>query len=322
MKIAARYQETKSEKDLQALKIANEKWMGKANFMKPMRGEGGYLSDLEKGDVEYYNKQGKEVSLKKFNDVVKSGMILLNDDIEELKKQYNNVSYRKPIVSNENQSYGGIKALMVQQGSLTDDFKGTITIEPILNDKGKETGDVRLVAVEKVKNQPVTREATVKKTSLDQTGFKLESVQRKPYDASYGENARKIQLGRATPQDNPNDYLIQNLKPIIGQAEAVGVGKEVKGLLSQYYNGQIDFSIEADQGLYKMVARDNAGNILPGSYPIDQTALDYKDVDYIYDNIEEFQSQAMQVVLQSYMNKAAVNKQLSAQSEDINNLLK
>lgn len=322
MEIAKRYTETKSEKDLQALKIANEKWYGKANFMKPMKGEGGYLSDLEYGDVEYYNKQGKEVSLKRFNDVIQSGMLSLEDEMSELKKQYNLVEYMPPILSKDNQFHRGVKSLMVQQGQITDDYKGSITVKEVFNSEGKPTDEVDLVAVEKVKGEPVERTARVSKEAVAGTGFKLVDIKKEPYDASFGVNARKIQLGKASPQDNPNDYLIQNLKPLLSQAEALGIGSEVKSLVSQYYNGQIDFSIEADQGLYKMVARDASGKVLPGSYPMQQTVFDYSDIEYIYSNAEELQSEAMEKILQDFMGKSAVMKQLSTQKEGVSNLLR
>jgi hypothetical protein len=321
-KASEQYQRTGKKEDKDKMEKILISYNERKNLLKPMKGEGGYLSDLEAHDTEYYNKQGKEVSLNNFVTVVKNAMGTLNNDITEMKKQWGMLSYSTPSITPDNPAYDEIKNLMVQQGQIVSDYKGFIKIDPQIDSKGKETGQVQLTAYEKVKGTPVQRSAVISSDRLRQTGFNLEPISRKPYSAAYGENARKIQLGNATPKNDPNNYIVNNLDGILSQAKSLGVEAGVKNLVTQYYNGQIDFSVEASNGLYNVIARDSKGNILPGSYPIQETELDYRDVEELYNNSDRFTDSAMQNVLNQYMSTAAVQKKLELQEDNVLSRLK
>lgn len=294
-------------------------------FVKPkMVGSDFYLSELTARDTEFYNKKGKEVSLKSFNDVVKDGMVTLDKTVEELDKQFSLVRVQTPIVDERNPSYKSFKALLEQDGKIDSSFKGGITVDREIDPTtGMETGKTTLrVTVKKPKGELESRELTVDNNVVRSTGFILDPIARDPYDAAYGKNAKKINLGAGSPRNNPEDYVVQNLDIILDQAQGLGIDNEVKALIKQYYDNQILFSVEADGGTYNVVARDKSGKQLPGMFQVGSDSFTYDDVTNMYQNSDEIASTAMAQILMQYMDKAAVERKLNTQQEAINNRLR
>ncbi len=263
-------------------------------------GQDYYLSELTAADVEYINTKGKEVSLNTFSKIVEDANVTIDANLGDIKKTFQLPEYQNPIVTPTNPQYETIKAMMVQDGKISDSYKGSIEINPAF-DKVDVNGvtfkeGVELIAREsgKQKGTPyVSSKTTVANLAdIERTGFNLNRPKRPAYDTKYGNNALSIDLGNVRMMESESDAVIENFDQLKLLARQRGLDKELFDKAEKYQKGEFVFSFEPKGATYHQTIRDSKGNLVY-QVPTADAKFDYDDVSNIYNRSADIASKTM-----------------------------
>lgn len=246
-------------------------------------GEDFYLSDITDRDSEYYDKNGKEVSLDSPADLLKNGMTLYSNTLEQVYKEQEMAPSLYAQVFNEGTSgYDNLTSLIGLPSTNKAPIKLTRVWDSESNQPTEEVSWETSIKVDgdwaKISSEDDGRERLTA-TQLGENGIiEYGVVSRVNYNATWGENAPVLDLGNNEYDQNIKEdnslrlnmpFNPQDTKNLFDFSEEVG-GTEFRKKLYQQFdafqNGHYEFKMEAIDGVWQMSMYDGFGNRVYNRY--------------------------------------------------------
>lgn len=245
-----------------------------------------YVSDITSGDTEYYDQNGNEVSLKSPSEVLRNGMDLYANTLEqEYKGRYQEPSLYPQIFNPEVSGYDKLATLI----GLPSGAKQPITLERVWDEETKKptnqvkwsyqtgTGDKSQIITSE--DDPNTRRLTVDQLSQNAV-INFGDPSQTSYDASWGDNAPKVDLGNNTydpniERANVSKYgntlalSVENTKPLLDDAYKFGgdpLFNKLKDQRKAFKEGKYEFKLEAIDGVWQYAIYNNKGERVYNEY--------------------------------------------------------
>lgn len=267
-----------------AKKIRAQKEVIKSRANYTQSGGNAQLSEIQYWDADYTeNGQAKKAAVP--SQVLKSALESFDTEYQQIKKQRNLMTYQAPIYDVTSPKYQTLRNILVQDGKITSDFKGSIEVIPDFDNNQQMTDAVGLkINVKDSKGVVRPIFTTTKRSILEKNGVSLAEPKRTPYDASFGSNAPSIDLGAGKAMElKSRDPIIANSSAYLENASLYGEVPVVHNILQNYYNGAYTFSLKAYDGEYYS-EMSGGGLQQPWIQPTGVKKYSQEDVIYLKEN--------------------------------------
>ena len=272
------------QKEELAKKIKAQKEVIKDKMSYTQSGGNAQLSEIQYWDADYTeNGQAKKAAVP--SQVLKSALESFDTEYQQIKKQRNLMTYQAPIYDVTSPKYQTLRNILVQDGKITSDFKGSIEVIPDFDNNQQMTDAVGLkINVKDSKGVVRPIFTTTKRSILEKNGVSLAEPKRTPYDASFGSNAPSIDLGAGKAMElKSRDPIIANSSAYLENASLYGEVPVVHNILQNYYNGAYTFSLKAYDGEYYS-EMSGGGLQQPWIQPTGVKKYSQEDVIYLKEN--------------------------------------
>ncbi len=240
------------------------------------------LSNIKGVDAEYYDKNGKEVSMKGFKTSFKEAVTFADNTVlKELEKEGALPNLYNTTIPPAHPKFKTMTTLLQQNGaSVLYNNKEPYEIELQVNEDGTYGDKVKVMFTAKQPQNKIDRPSVyVDRESIEKVlGKEFETLNKTPYNAKLGAAAKKIDFGRITIPKGQDPVLVK-----MSGLNKESVPKEVYKLLDLYQKRELTFSFEPDPSTltYFGVVRDLKGNLI--------SSTELGDVRYSVDDVVTLQ---------------------------------
>lgn len=296
----------KEEQQQEILRVeASFKRISNLAINKRTLGTDYFVSEITAGDLEYYNKEGREVSPSRgLSQIVSDAMVQVSSSDTALKRKADLTSMGELGFSKDSPYYNTLSTYVQTLGVASPGYSGVVKIS-MEDENGVSQPGMAYVSTFKTAkgSSSETGKIAIPIAELQKnTGIVLNQAQRTDYSSKFRTNAAKIDLGNGSQVGvDRQDPLWQAGSALIYNAEKLGIGEEVQTILSDYNQGKYTFKVEvlADNQPYSQVIYKDGQKVF--SVPTDQDDFSYEDVAEVYKNSSTYSGELMkQYILQRF----------------------